>query len=89
MICTEVVHCPFYSLPEFLPSPEKPYILPSYVEALVVDYTSQPFIPSYNKATTLDPRALQFLNVVALKIDEETSYSDSNIHLYSLSFSSM
>ena len=88
MTYTEARHRPFYSLPGFFPSPEKHYILPPYAEALAVDYTSQGYIPTRDMTGTLDPRVLQFLDMVALEVDEKTLCTNSSAHSQSMSSSS-
>ena len=89
MISNGVVHRPFFTLPQFFPSPEKSYVLPSYAEALASTFASTQNFPMHEKLSSLDPLVKQLVDVIALESDMESSSIDSSGHSQSMSTSSM
>jgi hypothetical protein len=89
MISNGVVHRPFFTLPQFFPSPKKSYVLPSYAEALASTFASTQNFPMHEKLSSLDPLVMQFVDATALESDTESSSTTSNGHSQSMSTFSM
>jgi len=82
-------HQPSFTLPTFLPSPEKSFtVLPSYAEALASAFAFQPDFPIREKSRSSDPRILQFVDDSAVKSEQDTLSIDSSDPSHSLSTSS-
>ncbi len=65
---------PFFGRPGFLRSPDKPFQLPAYAEALSRDFVAFDPRPS-SRAHLVRPRALEFVDDCAIETDSDTSYT--------------
>jgi hypothetical protein len=88
MTYNSVATRPFFTLPSFFPSPEKPFLLPSYAEAVAGTLASQQDFCRWRKSKSLDPTILQFIDETALESEQEISSTESSDDSHSMSSSS-
>jgi hypothetical protein len=69
------LHCPFFLAPDFLPSPEKSFELPIYVEILALAFATQHITNPVPRTKYLDPRVHELMDVEACESDRSTSHS--------------
>jgi hypothetical protein len=77
-------HRPFLTISSFVSSPEKSFALPEYAEALASAFASQGDLPRHQKSRTVDPRVLQFVDVIAIESETDTLSTNSSVHSHSM-----
>ena len=82
------VHRPFFSNPEFFPSPPKPFTLPSYAEGIARQFAEQRISDPPPRPVFVSARVLEFVDQEAVESDGEASVSDCSDVEESMSASS-